>query len=443
MSEKEKALTIIKRLRDRKHQAFLAGGCVRDALLGKPPKDYDIATDAQPNVVQGLFPQTIPLGTQFGVVLVVVDGESFAVTTFRHDGPYLDGRHPSHVRFGTLEEDIMRRDFTINGMLFDTYENRIIDLVGGEKDLKRRVVRAIGDPKRRFEEDRLRMVRAIRFAAGLDFTIEADTLRAIQSQAPSIVQVAWERIGEEITRVLTEGGARKGFELLDQTGLLSALIPEVVALKGVEQSPEYHPEGDVFTHTMRLLGHLASPTESLAYGCLFHDIAKPPCFERRDSKITFYGHTERGAEMAVEILKRLKRSRTVWEKVAFLVKNHLRYTQAPKMRLSTLKRFLREESIEELLELCRIDALSANGDLQYYDFCKQKLSELDEEEIRPAPLLRGKDLIAMGFSPGPIFQKILKQVEEGQLNGEILSRDDAVSWIRNEYGDPRTEREKP
>ncbi len=436
MLAREKALAIVKRLRDEKHQAFLAGGCVRDALLGKAPKDYDIATDAQPGEVQRIFPQTIPLGTQFGVVLVVLEGESFAVTTFRFDGPYLDGRHPSHVRFGSMEEDIMRRDFTINGMLYDTYQDRVIDLVDGEKDLKRGLVRAIGDPRQRFEEDRLRMVRAIRFAAGLQFEIEENTLRAIQGQAPTITQVAWERIGEETSRVLTEGGARRGFELMDATGLLGALLPEVVALKGVEQSPEYHPEGDVFTHTLGLLGHLTSPTETLAYGCLLHDIAKPPCFERQGEKITFYNHTDKGAEMAVEILKRLKRSRAVWDRVAFLVKKHLRYTQAPKMRLSTLKRFLREDAIEELLELCRIDALSSNGDLQYYNFCKQKMAELKEEEIHPAPLLRGKDLIAMGFSPGPIFQEILKQIEEGQLNGEILTKDQALDWVCKKYGSP-------
>ncbi len=440
MLAREKALAIVKRLRDEKHQAFLAGGCVRDALLGKAPKDYDIATDAQPGEVQRIFPQTIPLGTQFGVVLVVLEGESFAVTTFRFDGPYLDGRHPSHVRFGSMEEDIMRRDFTINGMLYDTYQDRLIDLVDGEKDLKRGIVRAIGDPRQRFEEDRLRMVRAIRFAAGLEFEIEENTLKAIQGQAPTITQVAWERIGEETTRVLTEGGARRGFELMDTTGLLGALLPEVVALKGVEQSPEYHPEGDVFTHTLGLLGHLTAPTETLAYGCLLHDIAKPSCFERRGEKITFYNHTDKGAEMALEILKRLKRSRAVWERVAFLVKNHLRYTQAPKMRLSTLKRFLREDAIEELLELCRIDTLSSNEDLQYYNFCKQKMAELKEEEIHPTPILRGKDLIAMGFSPGPIFQEILKQIEEGQLNGEILSRDQALNWILKEYGNPKEKR---
>ncbi len=437
MSTKDKALFIVKRLREQRHQAYLAGGCVRDDLLGKIPKDYDIATDAEPGEIQRMFPKTLSVGSQFGVVMVVLEGESFAVTTFRFDGPYLDGRHPSHVRFGTLEEDVRRRDFTINGMMFDPDEDRVIDLIGGGKDLKAGLIRAIGDPGQRFEEDRLRMIRAIRFAAGLGFTMEERTLEAIREQGPKITHVAWERIGEEITRVLTEGGAQRGFELLDETGLLTVLMPEIEAMKGVAQSPNFHPEGDVFTHTMALLGHLSNPAETLAYGCLLHDVGKPPCFDRRDEKITFYNHPDKGAEMAVEILKRLKRSRDTWERVDFLVRNHLRYTQAPKMRLSTLKRFLGEEGIEELLELCRIDALSANRDLQYYDFCKQRLSELKKEEIHPEPLLKGKDLIAMGFTPGPIFQKILKQVEEAQLNGDILSRDQAEDYVFKQYGDPK------
>ena len=440
MSQKEKALFIIKRLREEGYEAYLAGGYVRDNLLGRVPKDYDIASDAQPEAVQRIFPLTTPVGSQFGVVLVVLEGESFAVTTFRFDGPYLDGRHPSHVRYGTMKEDILRRDFTINGMMYDPYEDRVIDLVGGAEDLKRGLIRAIGDPSQRFEEDRLRMIRAIRFAAGLGFTIEENTLGAIQQQAPTIRQIAWERIGEEITRVLREGYARRGFELLDTTKLLGALMPEIEALKGVEQSPDYHPEGDVFTHTMAMLDHLADPTETLAYGCLLHDIAKPACFQKEGGHITFYNHTEKGAEMAVEILRRLKRSRAVWERVTYLVRNHLRYTQSPKMRLSTLKRFLREDGIEELLELCRIDSLSSNGDLRYYTFCMQKMSELKKEEIHPAPLLRGRDLIAMGFSPGPIFQEILKEVEEAQLNGEISSRTHAVEWVLKKYGNPKAKR---
>jgi len=433
VSQKEKALFIIKRLRESGYEAYLAGGCVRDRLLGKSPQDYDISTAARPEAIAQLFPQIVPVGAHFGVTLVLLDGEPFEVATFRHDGPYLDGRRPSHVRFGDLKEDVLRRDFTVNGMMYDPLEDRIIDLVGGREDLKRRLIRAIGDPRSRFEEDRLRMVRAVRFAASLGFAIEEDTFKAIQLEATTITQIAWERIGEEITRLLTEGEAKRGVELLDATTLLKVLLPEVEAMKGVEQSPDFHPEGDVFTHTLLTLGHLAQPTESLAYGCLLHDVAKPVCRKKEGERVTFYGHSEKGGEMAVEILKRLKRSRLVWERVAYLVCHHLRHTQAPKMRLSTLKRFLAEEGIEELLELTRIDALAANGDLQYYDFCKRKMAELKKEEIRPEPLLRGKDLIVMGFSPGPLFQTILKGVEEAQLEGEIATREQAVEWVNKRY----------
>jgi poly(A) polymerase len=420
-------------LRAAGYQAFLAGGCVRDTLLGKTPNDYDIATDARPEAVQELFSHTLPVGSQFGVILVVLEREAFAVSTFRYDGPYLDGRHPSHVRYGSLEEDILRRDFTINGMMYDPERDAVIDLVEGQKDLDRRIIRAIGAPEERFQEDRLRMVRAVRFAASLGFTIEENTLRAIQAQAPGISRIAWERTGEEITRILTEGAAKRGFELLDESGLLAVVLPEITAMKGVEQTPDYHPEGDVFTHTLIALGHLESPAESLAYGCLFHDVGKPACFQRTGERVTFYGHTETGAEMAVEALKRLKRSRATWERVAYLVKNHLRHIQAPKMRLSTLKRFLGEEGIEELLELTRIDALSSNGDLSYYEFCKRKLSELKQEEIHPQPLLGGKDLIELGLTPGPIFQRILKDVEEAQLNGEVATREQALEWVSTRY----------
>jgi poly(A) polymerase len=434
LSSRDKATAIVKRLREHGFESYLAGGCVRDMLLDKPPQDYDITTSAKPDAIAGIFSQTVPVGAQFGVMLVVVDGEPFEVATFRHDGPYLDGRHPSEVRYGSLKEDILRRDFTVNGMVYDPIEARVIDLVEGKKDIERRSIRAIGDPRDRFEEDRLRMVRAVRFAASLDFTIEEKTLAAIGALAPTVGQISCERIGEEITRVLTEGGARKGFELLDATGLLAQIMPEIAAMKNVEQSPDYHPEGDVFTHTMLLLGHLQAPAETLAYGCLLHDVGKPVCFQREGARLTFYGHTEKGAEMAEEILKRLKRSRATWERVTYLVRNHLRHTQSPNMRLSTLKRFLGEEGIDELLELTRIDALSSNGDLQYYRFCKQKLDEFKEEEIHPAPLLRGQDLLALGFAPGPGFGQILKQVEEAQLGGELSSREQALAWVSERYG---------
>ena len=434
MSEKDKAIAVVKRLRDQGYESYLAGGCVRDMLLGKTPQDYDITTNATPEEVVKIFPKTVPVGAQFGVILVIIDGQPFEVASFRYDGPYLDGRRPTQVRYGTLQEDIFRRDFTINGMVYDPIADELIDRVGGREDLERKLIRAIGKPRSRFEEDRLRMVRAIRFAASLGFAVESETLAAIRELAPTVKQISWERIGEEITRILTEGGAKNGFLLLDATGLLKLLLPEIDVMKGVEQSPDYHPEGDVFTHTMLTLSHLDAPTETLAYGCLLHDVGKPICARRDEERLTFYGHTEKGAQMAEDVLKRLKRSRATRERVAYLVRNHLRHLQASQMRLATLKRFLGEDGIDELLELTRIDALSANGDLQHYRFCKEKLVELKKEEMHPEPLLRGRDLIAMGFSPGPVFQTILKQVEEAQLGGELSSREEAMDWVNKHYG---------
>ena len=430
---RERAISIVRRLRQEGYEAYFAGGAVRDMLLGKQPQDYDIATDARPETVRRIFPETVPVGAQFGVILVILQGEPFEVASFRHDGPYLDGRHPSEVRYGSLEEDVRRRDFTINGMVYDPLTDRIIDLVGGQSDLAQRRIRAIGDPIERFQEDRLRMVRAVRFAAGLGFAIDEATFAAIRRLAPTVTDIAWERIGDELTRVLIEGGAKRGLELLDASGLLRVLLPEVDALKGVWQSPDYHPEGDVFTHTMLLLDHLSAPSESLAYGCLLHDIAKPLCFRREGERVTFYGHTDKGAEMAEDILKRLKRSRALRERVSYLVRYHLRLVEAPNMRLSTLKRFLREEGIEELLELARIDALSSNGDLRYYKFCIERLQQLEKDEIRPAPLVRGGDLIELGLVPGPLFGEILHQVEDQQLSGELRDREEALDWIRRHF----------
>jgi poly(A) polymerase len=433
VTARERAVSIVERLRQEGYEAYFAGGCVRDMLLDKPPQDYDIATSAHPEDVQALFEETIPVGAQFGVILVLIEGQPFEVASFRHDGPYLDGRRPSQVRYGSLEEDVRRRDFTVNGMVYDPIAGTVIDLVDGREDLKQRRIRAIGDAQRRFEEDRLRMIRAVRLAASMNFTIENSTFAAIQRLAPTIRDIAWERIGDEVTRILTEGGARRGFEMLDESGLLKVLLPEIDALKGTWQSPDFHPEGDVFKHTMLLLSHLEAPSESLAYGCLLHDVAKPLCFRQDGERVTFYGHTEKGAAMAEEILKRLKRSRAVGERVSYLVRNHLRHVQAPHMRLSTLKRFLREDGIDELLELTRIDALSSNGDLGYYLFCKERLASLKEEEIRPAPLLRGDDLIALGYKPGPLFAKILREVEDQQLGGELDSREEALDWVKRNY----------
>ena len=433
MSQQDKALHIVQRLREAGRQAYFAGGCVRDRLLGREPADYDIATDATPESTQAIFPHTLPVGSKLGSVLVVLEGDPFAVTTFRFDGPYLDGRHPVHVRYGTLEEDVRRRDFTINSMMYDPVEDRVIDLVDGREDLRKGVVRAVGDPHERFSEDRLRMVRAVRLASGLGFAIDEPTLAAIRSHAPTVTRVAWERIGVEVTRTLMEGGARKGFELLDETGLLEAVLPEIAAMKGVDQTPDHHPEGDVFVHTLTLLGHLRRPSETLAYGCLLHDVAKPACRQTAGDRVTFHGHPEQGAAMAAKILRRLKRSRAVADRVAYLVRCHLRHTQAPKMRLSTLKRFLGEDGIEELLELCRIDALSSNGDLRYYDFCQRRLAELGQDHVSPAPLLRGRDLIRIGYAPGPSFSVILRAVEEAQLEGVLRTREQAEAWVRESY----------
>lgn len=433
MSPRERAIAIVRRLREEGYEGYLAGGCVRDLLLNKTPQDFDITTSAKPAEIQRIFPRTVPVGAQFGVILVIFDEHPFEVATFRFDGPYLDGRRPSHVRYATLQEDILRRDFTINGMVYDPIEDRIIDLVGGRTDVERCCVRAIGDPRERFEEDRLRMVRAVRFAASLGFDIEPATFNAIKELASTVTRISWERIGEEVTRILIEGGARKGVELLDTSGLLEVMLPEIYAMKGVQQSPDHHPEGDVFMHTRLILDHLQTPTETLAYGCLLHDVGKPVCMRREADRITFYGHSEKGAEIAEGVLKRLKRGRAVWERVSYLVRNHLRHTQAPKMRLSTLKRFLREEGIDELLELVRMDALAASGDLRCYRFCQERLEALRDEELHPAPLLRGRDLIAMGFSPGPIFADILRQVEDAQLGGEIHSRQEAIEWVHRYY----------
>ena len=431
------ARQVVARLREAGHVAYFAGGCVRDRLLGVPPYgDFDVATSARPGEVQSLFPHTVAVGAQFGVILVVEGGVRVEVATFRADDAYVDGRHPVSVRFTTPEEDAARRDFTINGMFADPFSEEILDFVGGRRDLERRLVRAIGDPRRRFAEDRLRLVRAVRFAARLGFSIDAATAEAIREMAPAIHEVSAERIGDEIVKILTEGASRRGFELLSELGLLREILPEIEAMRGVEQGREFHPEGDVFTHTMLALEHVDhSPLrkETLALGVLLHDVAKRECAAVRDGKITFYGHTERGAAIAREICRRLRRPGAVGERVGWLVEDHLRLINAPEMRLATLKKFLRQEGIEELLELCRIDAAASNGNLFYYDFCRRRLAEIATEEMKPAPLLSGRDLIALGHRPGPAFKQILEAVEEAQLEGTIGTHEQAIELVRARY----------
>ncbi len=427
------ARRIVERLRAAGYIAYFAGGYARDLLLGREVQDLDIATDAPAARVQELFERTVPVGAQFGVVIVVEQGMPFEVATFRTDEPYLDGRHPAGVRYSNPEEDARRRDFTINGMFYDPASGRIIDYVGGQNDLRAGLIRAIGDPAQRFREDRLRMLRAVPFAARLAFAIEPATFAAIRQHGHTITEIAWERIGDEIVRILTEGGARRGLELLDESGLLRHVLPEVAALKGGEQSPDFHPEGDVFVHTLRVLEHLERPSETLALGALLHDIGKPQCAARRGERVTFYKHCTVGAEMAVSVCQRLRRSRAVWERVAYLVANHLRVAQAPRMRTSTLKRFLADEGIEELLDLARMDALASHGDLSAYEFCTRKRAELGAEQLQPPPLLRGRDLLQLGFSPGPRMGKILAAVREAQLEGLLASRDEAIAWVRQRY----------
>jgi poly(A) polymerase len=433
-AEKERvARRIVDRLRARGFTAFFAGGYVRDRLLGAPVQDIDIATDAPAAEVQRLFARTVPVGAQFGVVLVIEDGQPFEVATFRADEAYADGRRPESVRFTSPEEDAQRRDFTINGMFYDPATERIVDYVGGEADVRRGLIRAIGDPVARFREDRLRMLRAVRLAARLRFAIDGATLDAVRQEAHTITDIAWERIGDEIVRILTEGDARRGFELLDASTLLGYVLPEVAALKGVEQSPDYHPEGDVFTHTLLLLAGLRQPTETLALGALLHDVAKPGTAARTADRITFYGHCTEGAVMAVAVCQRLRRSRATWERVDYLVRNHLRLRNARDMRLSTLKRFLTEDGIDELLELARLDALASNRDLTDYEFCRQKRAELRAAPRLPPPLVRGGDLLALGYRPGPIFATILNAVQDAQLEGLLDNRADALTWIRDRF----------
>ncbi len=436
-TSERRARSVVARLREHGHQAYFAGGCVRDRLRGEHPSDFDIATDATAETVQRLFPRTVPVGAQFGVVLVVVDGQPIEVATFRADAEYEDGRHPVSVRFTNAEEDARRRDFTVNGMFLDPETGEVLDYVGGRADLAARVIRAIGDPAARLSEDRLRMLRAVRLAARLDFAIEPATFAAIQHLAPQIHGIALERIGEEVVRILTEGAARRGFELLDASGLLAEVLPEITAMKGVEQSPDFHPEGDVFRHTLLLLEQLERPSEWLALGALLHDVAKPQCAERKGERITFYGHPEVGEAMAVAVCQRLRRSREVWERVGWLVRNHLRLVHAPEMRRSTLRRLLAEDGIADLLELARIDSMASHKDLRCVEFCRAALAELGNEPQKPPPLIGGRDLLALGYLRGPLYSEILHAVETRQLDGELGSREEALAWVSSAYPLPQ------
>lgn len=449
------ALRIAVRLRERGFAAYFAGGCVRDMLLGFTPKDFDVCTSATPDEVQATFTRTEAVGANFGVVLVIAshDGERIAteVATFRHDGAYRDGRRPDAVRFSSdPREDVLRRDFTINGLLLDPVaydegdrlEDCVLDFVAGRHDLRDGIVRAIGDPERRFAEDKLRMLRAVRFAARLGFTIEPRTFAAIERHAAEVLQVSAERIRQELTLVLTEGHARAGFELLDATGLLQYVLPEAVAMHGVQQPPQYHPEGDVWVHTMMLLEHLhsgVSPT--LAWGMLLHDIGKPATFTPPDparpgDRIRFNGHVEAGVQIARAILNRLRFSNDECEQILALVQNHMKFGDIEQMKKSTLKRFLRLPHFDEHLALHYADVMSSNRNLGLYEFAKRHLEEFSHEEIRPALLLTGDALIAAGYRPGPRFREMLVAAEDAQLEGRITTPDQALAFVRETFGPP-------
>jgi len=432
-TRRERAARVVRRLREQSYQAYLVGGCVRDLLLEREPADYDVATDAQPDTVLRLFPGALAVGAQFGVVLVVEDGEQIAVATFRNDGPYPDGRHPQQVSYThEAREDVLRRDFTINGLLYDPFEQRILDYVRGEADLRAGIIRTIGAAEQRFAEDRLRMLRAVRFAARFGFRIEEETWQAIRRLHAGILQVSRERVRDEILKILTEGGARRGFELLDESGLIADLLPEIAAMKGVAQPPEFHPEGDVWTHTLMMLEGLRNPTPTLALGVLLHDVGKPPTFRVAD-RIRFDNHAPVGARMAEKICGRLRLSRRDTDQVVALVEHHLRFKDVPQMRPATLKRFLQIDRFEEHLELHRLDCLSSHRNLETWEFMRRKLAELTQEEIRPKPLVTGEDLIEMGHQPGPRFKEILRAVEDAQLEGQVKSREEALALVRRYF----------
>jgi tRNA nucleotidyltransferase/poly(A) polymerase len=438
-----RALEIAYELRSRGFQSWLVGGCVRDLVLGREPKDYDISTDARPSQLLELFPRAQLVGAQFGVVLV----DGVEVATFRSDHSYRDGRHPDHVSFESdPRQDVLRRDFTINALLLDpswltssqtqySLASQVVDHVGGLDDLQSHVIRAIGDPAERFEEDHLRMLRAVRFAARFGFEIEPATMGAIQRLHSRVGRVSPERIRDELVRILTEGSARRGFELLDASGLLNDILPEVAAMKGVAQPPEFHPEGDVWTHTLIMLQGLESPMATLALGVLLHDVGKPGTFRVAD-RIRFDGHVELGERLAREILNRLRFSNAEIDQVIALIANHMRFTHVHQMRESTLKRMLRLNRFEEHLELHRLDCASSHGHLDNYEFAKAKFEQSPPEELRPPRLLTGNDLIQAGYPPGPDFSRMLELVEDAQLESRIHGKAEALELVRTTFGPP-------
>jgi poly(A) polymerase len=456
------ALKILKTLRDSGYEAYFAGGCVRDLLLGRTPQDYDVATSATPDVVLDMFPRTFAVGAHFGVVLVAAEQDGYSsaaaqapsvteVATFRSDGLYSDGRHPDEVRYTkTAEEDVQRRDFTINGLLLDPLHRddpldkggfdakilrpAIVDYVGGLADIDARLIRAIGRPERRFEEDHLRLLRGVRFAARFGFEIEPSTFAAMRKLAPRIHAVSRERVRDELTKMLTEGRARRAFELLDETGLLQQVLPEVAKMKGVAQPPQFHPEGDVWTHTLMLLEQLQPGCPlTLAWGALLHDVGKPPTFRVAPDRIRFDGHVEIGVAIGAEICRRLRFSNDDTRQILSLIENHMKFADAPRMKASTLKRFFRLENFPEHLRLHRMDCLAAHGNLDIWEFVREHFESMPEEAVRPRPLLTGRELIAAGYEPGPEFKEMLQAAEDAQLESAVTTTEEALALVRERF----------
>ena len=429
------AVEVVRKLSDKGHRAVFAGGCVRDMLRGKQPKDFDVATSATPQEVMAIFPRTVPVGVAFGVVRVLSRGDNplcIEVATFRIDGAYSDERRPDSVVFTNEIEDVKRRDFTINGLLFDPLKDELLDYVGGRADLEKKILRAIGDPQKRFAEDHLRLMRAIRFAARLDFEIDPQTFSAIKDCAPKIVTVSAERIRDELNQMLTGPNPRGAFEMLKKARLLKYVLPEIDALQGVAQPEQFHPEGDVWVHTLMLLGQLENASLTLALGALFHDVGKPKTFQMTD-RIRFNEHEKVGAKMTEEILERLKYPREIIDRVVALVHQHMTFKDARNMRPSTLKRFLRQPHFDEHLALHKLDCTASHGDLGAHEFCGAELERETPETLSPQPLITGADLIAMGFKPGPLFKKILRDVEDRQLETTLLDSAAALTYVKEKY----------
>ena len=425
---------IVHRLKQSGYEAYFVGGCVRDFILGNESSDYDIVTSALPDQVMALFSNTISIGAKFGVIAVIVQGRPYEVATFRSDDVYEDGRHPSQVHFSSAREDVFRRDFTINGLLMDPETGEITDYVNGRMDIEKKIIRTINDPDSRFNEDFLRMLRAIRFAANLGFVIETQTLKAIERNAAKINRISAERVREELSKILTRGGAGTGFELMIQTGILKEVLPEIDRLKGVEQPPQFHPEGDVWQHTIKMLELLPKDGETdknlcLGWGTLLHDVGKAVTRSEDEKGVHFYGHVKKGEEIADDIMQRLKFSNVQRETVLNLIRQHMVFMNVQKMRPGRLKRFLRMPDFDLHMELHRLDCIASHGMQDNYEFCRDQLKSLGQDDLHPPRLLTGDDLISLGFARGEIIGEILRALEDEQLEGRIASSEDARNFV--------------